>query len=342
MNEPGWKWCPPHGDASISRDLALVIPAYKARFLDEALGSIAAQDSSGFQVYIGDDASPEDLASVCRRWEKEFPLNYHRFERNLGEHDLVAQWERCIALSNEPWIWLFGDDDVMEPGCVRAWRDAAVANPQAELFHFDVLRIDAQSRPLCDEPAFPPRLSARRFLLQRLCFQISSYAPDFIFSRGAYEAVGGFQQFPLAWGSDDATWTKLAARGGGIRSVPGARIHWRLSGSNISSRNGDPGRAASKLEASVQILEWIESILAVLPKEQGDPDDDDLRYAGRRWLYLQAKYVDAEFWKLGLLPLVMRLRKLPFHGTVGSIMRMIKSDWRAVNRRLKSRPPAGS
>jgi hypothetical protein len=325
----------PCGGAGVSHDLAIVIPAYKARFLNEALGSIAAQGSNGFEVYIGDDASTEDLASVCRRWEGHFPLRYHRFERNLGGHDLVAQWERCIALSGQPWIWLFGDDDVMEPGCVSAWRNAAVANPQAELFHFDVLRIDAQSRPLCDEPAFPPRLTARSFLLQRLLFRISSYAPDYVFSRRAYEAVSGFQQFPLAWGSDDATWIKLAACCGGIRSVPGARIHWRLSGSNISSRGGDRGRTAAKLEASVQFLEWMESILPVLPKEPDDPGDDSLRQAGRRWLYRQAQNVDGDFWRLGTLPLVMRLGRLPGHGTLRSLLRMIQADWRAVKRRRK-------
>jgi glycosyltransferase involved in cell wall biosynthesis len=335
MTEPEGSCRPFPGEACVSHDLAIVIPAYKGRFLDETLGSIAAQDRNGFRVYIGDDASPEDLTTICRRWEKHFPLHYHRFERNLGAHDLVAQWERCIALSNEPWIWLFADDDVMEPGCVSAWRTAAGAQPQAELFHFDVLRIDAQSRPLRDEPAFAPRLTARRFLLQRLLFRISSYAPDYVFSRKAYEAVSGFQRFPFAWGSDDATWIKLAARAGGIRSVPGARIHWRLSDSNISNRDGDPVRAAAKLEAGVQFLEWMEGILAGLPREHDDPDDDSLRHAGRWWLYRQAEYVDGEFWKLGLLPLVMRLRKLPGHGTVRSLLRMILSDWRALMRRRK-------
>lgn len=314
-------------------DLAIVIPAYKARFLEEALGSIAAQDDGGFLVYVGDDASPEDLASVCRRWEGRLPLRYCRFERNLGGRDLVAQWERCIALSSEPWIWLFSDDDVMESRCVSAWRAAAAANPQAALFHFDVLRIDARSRPLCSEPAFPARLTARRFLLQRLLFRISSYAPDYVFSREAYEAVGGIEPFPLAWGSDDATWIKLAARSGGIHSIPDARVHWRLSGSNISSRGGDTDHAAAKLEACVQFLEWMDAVIPVLPLEDDDPDDETLRRAGRRWLYRQAEFVDGKFRHLGMLRLTMRLGRLGTHGRAASMLRMIQSDWRNARRR---------
>ena len=39
---------------------------------------------------------------------------------NFGGHDLVAQWNRCIQLTqNEPWLWLFSDDDIMGPRCVE-------------------------------------------------------------------------------------------------------------------------------------------------------------------------------------------------------------------------------
>lgn len=315
-------------DTDVAPDLAIVIPAYRARYLDEALGSIAAQQARGFIVHVGDDASPEDLAAVCRRWEDKLPLRYRRFEQNVGARDLVAQWERCIALSDAPWIWLFSDDDVMEPGCVGAWRAAATANPRAVLFHFNVVRIDADSRPILDEPAFPPRLTPRQFLLERLFFRLSSYAPDYVFSRKAYQAVNGIEPFPLAWGSDDATWIKLAAQGEGIHTVAGARMHWRLSGTNISSRGGSAARAAEKLEACVQYLEWLDGLLPTLPREAGDPDDLTLQLAARRWLYRQAEFVDGRFRKLGLLRLALRLGRLRGHAVTGSMLRMIQADWR--------------
>ena len=46
----------------MEKKLAIIIPAYKARFLRETLDSILKQNSSEFIVYVGDDASPEFLS----------------------------------------------------------------------------------------------------------------------------------------------------------------------------------------------------------------------------------------------------------------------------------------
>lgn len=43
------------------KKLAIIIPAYKPRFLRETLDSIAKQNNHDFTVYIGDDASPYQL-----------------------------------------------------------------------------------------------------------------------------------------------------------------------------------------------------------------------------------------------------------------------------------------
>ena len=43
------------------KKLAIIIPAYKQRFLRETLDSIAKQNNHDFTVYIGDDASPYQL-----------------------------------------------------------------------------------------------------------------------------------------------------------------------------------------------------------------------------------------------------------------------------------------
>ena len=99
--------------------LAIIIPAYKATFLPAALDSIAMQTCKDFTLYVGDDCSPEPIGSIVEQYRDKIDLVYQRFDTNLGSKDLVAQWERCIAMSrDEPYIWLFSDDDVMEPNCV--------------------------------------------------------------------------------------------------------------------------------------------------------------------------------------------------------------------------------
>lgn len=312
--------------------LSIVIPAYKARFLDAALASISEQTDRDFCVHVGDDASPDDLAAVCRRWQDRVPLVYHRFEHNLGGQDLVAQWHRCIDLGHQPWVWLFSDDDIMEPGCVAAWRQALARHPQADVFHFDVVRIGAEGQVLRDETGFPERLSARQFLLRRLRFELASYAPDYVFRRSAFQAVGGFQSFPLAWCSDDATWIKLAARGGGIQAVRGARVHWRLSDANIS-QYANVQLARRKLDAWVRFVEWLESALPSLPLEAGDADDAELRTTARYWLYQQAGHAGIRFADMPWFSLAQRLGRLQQHSMTGSLLRMLRSDWQGASPR---------
>lgn len=282
--------------------LAIVLPAFKARFLDAALASIAAQTVRDFVVYVGDDASPDDLASICARWAGRIDLRYTRFEHNLGGHDLTAQWQRCVALGSEPWVWLFADDDVMPPDAVaRLLAAVAAEGGHHDLFHFDVERLDADGRVVRAEPAFPPLLPVRDFARRRLRFELSSFAPDYVFSRAALERAGGFVRFARAWGSDDATWMTLAARGG-IHTIAGARVGWRDSGANISAQHGADRLA--KTWAQIEFLQWLDRFLLEHPAAAGEPSDAEVLCCARPWFFRQAK--------------TMKLRFLPAHAAAMS------------------------
>ena len=54
------------------------------------------------------------------------------------------------------------------------------------------------------------KISGYDFLLDKLEGRIYSAACEYVFSRDIYRKAGGFVKFPLAWCSDDATWTKFA------------------------------------------------------------------------------------------------------------------------------------
>lgn len=67
------------------KKLAIVIPAYKGRFLKETLDSIAVQvHKDEFVLYIGDDASPERLDKIVESYQNKVNLVYHRFSENMG------------------------------------------------------------------------------------------------------------------------------------------------------------------------------------------------------------------------------------------------------------------
>ena len=305
-------------------DLAVVIPAIRARFLRAALASLAAQSDTHFVVVVGDDASPDDLGKICAEFAHCLDLRYHRFNANLGAADLVAQWTRTLELCENEWIWMIGDDDELEPGCVEAFREARKCDAQATLFHFGVRRIDAEGRVLATETSFPPRLSARSFLLGRLSMSLASYAPDYVFSRAAFRRSGGFPSVPLAWCADDAMWIQLAGKHG-IVSIDGPRVRWRMSGSNLSSPN--LAHAAAKVEAHTRFLEWIAATLPWLPKQPGDPDDGAIRKIAAWWYYQQAEHTGFRFSPANAWSLGRRLARAGFCKLPEALARAARARW---------------
>lgn len=220
----------------MNNQLAIVIPAYKATFLKAALDSIASQTCTDFTLYIGDDSSPHNLKEIIEQYRDKISLIYHRFDVNLGSRDLVGQWERCIALTNgEPYIWLFSDDDVMEPKCVESFLSLPVNIRENYLVHFNIKVIDDKGTVIKEPCRYPERMSAKEYLDAKL-FQkgIISYVVEFIFPRWLYEQTGGFEKYDLAWGSDMLTWIKFADRCNGIFTTDKAKVMWRSSAENIS------------------------------------------------------------------------------------------------------------
>jgi glycosyltransferase involved in cell wall biosynthesis len=247
---------------SVSKRLAIVIPAYKQTYLREALDSIASQTSNDFTLYIGDDNSPENLSPIIQSFQNRIDLVYHRFPQNLGGKDLVAHWHRCIDLTKqEEWIWLFSDDDIMEANCVQTFFQSVDKYTYEDLFHFDVQVIDEKSKKVGKLQPFPEKLSVKNFFSGRIKYKISSFVIEYIFSRKTYETKGGFEKFDLAWCSDDATWIKFGV-GKGITTLNGAIVNWRYSGINISSKIEDTSTLLRKINASEEYIRWVNTFLS--------------------------------------------------------------------------------
>ena len=237
--------------------LAVIIPAYKSEFLDEALESLAAQTCKDFKVYIGDDASPHDLASIVEPYKACLDIVYKRFETNVGGVSLTQQWDRCVKLSSEPWVWLFSDDDIVEPECVETFfQTLENTSGEYDLYRFNTCCINADGDVTRYMPPHPAIETSLEFVYHRLVSQRSSFVVEYIFSRRAFDVYGGFVDFPVAWNSDDATWVSLGRRSG-ICTMAGPLVCWRKSGLNLSSNH--PVLAERKIEAGISYLEWLES-----------------------------------------------------------------------------------
>lgn len=245
-------------------NLAIVIPAYKATFLAAALDSIAAQTCQDFTLYIGDDCSPNNLGEIVDRYRDKINLVYRRFDTNMGGKDLVAQWERCIDMSQgEEWIWLFSDDDVMEKNCVEEFYKLPEEVRRNYVVHFNVITIDEFNNGYKKvNPVFPKTLTDYEFIREKTKGKINSYVVEYIFPRSVYQNAKGFQNFDLAWGSDILTWMKFAGACKGIYTVVAtdACVEWRCSNVNISPDKSKPV-LERKMAAIIENAAYVQDYL---------------------------------------------------------------------------------
>jgi hypothetical protein len=292
--------------------LSVVIPAYKAEYLTAALASLAAQTDTGFEVIVADDCSPADLSCTCANFSDRLDIRYIRFSENLGGKNLVGHWSRAIDQAKHDWIWLMGDDDELEPGCIATMRTAIAAQPDWKgLWRVDVVRINAHGSEEHIYPAFPDTLDARSYLEGRCHGILPSFACEYVFRRSKLHVLGGFVAFPLAWCSDDATWLLLAGSSG-IRTVRGsqAKARWRLSTHNISGRG--PRLDAAKVEARLQYLEWLR-IWTSSGQIKFSPNDlINLRSTLRRW------FLDS---------IVETRAKIAYHALPRMAVRLVRCPW---------------
>ena len=215
--------------------LAIVIPAFKVRFLSRTLDSLVAQTNRSFRVYIGNDNSPECINDIVDAYRASLPITYQKFENNLGGEDLAGHWNRCIDLvDNETWVWLLPDDDIASPDCVEVVLNRVKAEgSQDRLYRFQSEHIDEEGNLLRTLPACPPLESSSEFITRKLRFERSSSVAEYVFNKKAFHAMGKFMSFPLAWGTDDMAWIKLG-QAAGITTLPAGRISLRQSRFNIS------------------------------------------------------------------------------------------------------------
>nr|WP_255459108.1 glycosyltransferase family 2 protein [Mucilaginibacter sp. JXJ CY 39] len=243
------------------------MPFYKDRYILDALQAIEKQTNQNFTVYIGDDNSPNSIQRALDSVSDEFrkKIVYHRFTDNLGGKSLTKQWERCINLSSdEPYIWLFSDDDLMPADAVdRFYQFIGDAySSDKDLIRFNVQIIDDNGtiiRPAQPHPHFE---TAESFLTRRLTGTCISSACEYIFSRRIYIEKNGFVEFPLAWCADDAAWINFSEQTG-IYTIGGAPASWRMGGFNISSDKTSSYKL--KIQACIEFLKFAEQKFSIDP-----------------------------------------------------------------------------
>jgi glycosyltransferase involved in cell wall biosynthesis len=228
--------------------LAIIIPYYKSIYFKETLSSLVAQTNKNFNIYIGDDNSPEDPRLMLKDYQDQLNINYKRFERNLGSISLTKQWERCIELTkNENWLMILGDDDKLSPEVVQSFYDHyPLFNNKSNVIRFGSRIIFEETNSISGVFQHPIWEKADDSFLRRYRGETRSSLSEYIFSKKKYQKYG-FYNYPLAWHSDDRAWLEITDNKP-IYSINESIIYFRESAINITGRidNEEQKKYASK------------------------------------------------------------------------------------------------
>lgn len=108
--------------------VSICVPTYnRARFLQESLETICAQDYSPLEILISDNCSNDETEEVCRKIAQADPrIRYVRQTRNIG---LYANHNFCINESCGEFLCFFHDDDRRHPRIVNEYVSFLVRHP---------------------------------------------------------------------------------------------------------------------------------------------------------------------------------------------------------------------
>ncbi|MDR3410855.1 MAG: glycosyltransferase family 2 protein [Formivibrio sp.] len=98
--------------------LSICIPTYnRAAALRETLLCLLAQMEDGMEIVISDNASTDGTDTMVAVLQQECPcIRYRRWPQNLGAD---RNYLRSVDGAQGEYCWLFGSDDLIEPGTVR-------------------------------------------------------------------------------------------------------------------------------------------------------------------------------------------------------------------------------
>lgn len=234
---------------------SITIPAYKQKYLYEAIESCLAQTYKDFELIIVDDASPEDLKSVVDRFQ-DSRIRYYRNEKNCGALNVVDNWNISLGYAHGDYVVCMGDDDRLLPNCLEEYSKLIDKYPNLDIYHGMTEIIDENGNVTNMQEARPEREGMYSMISGRLRNSRLQYIGDWLFKRTALEQLNGYVNMPMAWGSDDLT-AYTMAKNKGVANTQIPVFQYRISCLTISNS----GHYREKSKVQFDVLNQVESLL---------------------------------------------------------------------------------
>ena len=234
--------------------ISFVMPAYKNLYLHEAVESIVKQTYTQWELIVVDDCSPEPIRDTVVSFD-DSRIKYIRNEQNIGGRNLVRQWNHSISYAQGDFIVLASDDDIYRPTFCEEVVRLSQKYPIVDLIHSSVEQIDENGFHLWDDSILPEFTSKYEYMNWWLTGRSFTCIGNFAFSRSALNSMGGFIDYPCAFGSDVATPILLSNKG--VANTSEMLFCFRQSSQHLSA---DSSRFEEKLEAISLLSEFFQNI----------------------------------------------------------------------------------
>ncbi len=272
--------------------VTIAIPAYKDKWLAEAIESALNQDYENIELIIVDDHSPFGLEKIVTPYLKDSRVRYYYNEKNLGKESIVNNWNRCVDLAEGEFFVLLCDDDILLPNFVSSLLSLSIKYAECNVFHGRRSVLDNLTGQEKEDNLWPEYEDFTSFMSAEYHNQRRHTITEFLY-RTSLLKKEKYEVFPIGFFSDNATILKLS-RYGGIASSKEVLCIFRKSEDHIS---GNYKYEFEKAKAAISYYSWyqrnINSLLS--DKKKGDKLD----------IWLSFFYKNASFiGKLQILSLI--------------------------------------
>lgn len=236
--------------------LAFIIPLYKTAYLSATLQSLSEQTNKNFNVYIGDDCSPNPPDKIIEEFSQKLTIHYTRFTQNVGGINPVRNWNRCLDLvQDEEWICMLPDDDMLSSDVVEDFYQCLQNSKDQPVYAFKMGTKTINSK---GEVRSIRRVSSGitgnyEYFSSVFKGNDDCTLGDVIYSKKRLLEVGKFKEFPKAWCSDHCGLIEVTS-GGLMYNLPNSFLTFRMSGENISSQIID---GSIKMRARYLFGKWL-------------------------------------------------------------------------------------
>lgn len=241
--------------------VTIAIPAYKTRFLKQAIQSAINQTYKNVEIVIVNDASPEDVGEIVSSFEDK-RIRYYVNEKNIGGQDPAENWNKCLEYANGEFFSLLCDDDFYENFFIEEMIELWKSYPKVSVFRSRVKMVDSDNNIIDLYPSSPSWESAMDYLWAKVSRNRIQTISEFMLKTSVMKEVGGYKNMPKAWCADEMSILTFAQKGGVAHSNRLA-VSFRMSGDNISSSKGK--YVIDKIRAQIIYSDWIRGFIKEEP-----------------------------------------------------------------------------